>query len=491
MIWTVQKCTPSSRNPFFYNINKVEQGVAEIVAIRNFSDEKFGTLLRTLLERDAMAIRTEKPSVHMALSGDKNEKLTDAQAVELIDKNLKDVGFDKQPYIIIRHDDTDYVHYHVVSTKVCDDGKSVVWNGIGKRLVHSLSKYQKQYGYVASQDLHRKKEMERMKAGYIKDTIEQFENAYTNAVAYDDVKDKLECCGVKMKAFRCRYTGKPMIRLSRKGKRPVFVSAGLTGKMMETIPQNQKILDELRTKYPFQDPTHIMYIIHSQTDASIFHDSDEHKQFRESNISGAKYEENMIEAVRRMLKEKGYTVVSEQGPDGEVGFYKQLLAASNSEAFRLGSMFIEPDGKIVFREEKVFGDAEKTAPAFRQESELNHAAVIQKKVKEQQPAPATKTDYEIIKKLNKGVNKSHIIKRADGTLELQQYDWDKSITKNGKYTKKKWYSKAIFTSYSIKGEDNNYYYLEIQDVSGKTRYINQYGKDIHPAMLKGLGKTTK
>ena len=35
MVLKAMKCTPSVKNPLFYNINKIEQGEAELVAVRN------------------------------------------------------------------------------------------------------------------------------------------------------------------------------------------------------------------------------------------------------------------------------------------------------------------------------------------------------------------------------------------------------------------------------------------------------------------------
>lgn len=304
MIWTVKNSTPSSRNPMFYNISKVEQGEAEIVAIRNFKDDKFGTIYRTLLERDTMAIRTEKPSVHMVLSGDEGETLTDEQAVELIEKNLKDVDIASQPHVIVRHDDTEHVHYHVFSTKVREDGKSIVWNGIGRRLVHSLSKYQEEYGYVASQDLHRKKEQEKAKkTGLNLDSLEQFSVAYSSALSVEEVSNTLLGKGIKMTEFVSKHTGDPMIRLSQKGKRPVYTKAE---SMLNSLSVNQRKRLEEIARQP------VAFIIRNEMDATLY----VHRQMEMTKTVLAR-QQKLDEAARSILKYRTWSAsIRHDDPEG-------------------------------------------------------------------------------------------------------------------------------------------------------------------------------
>lgn len=245
-------------------------------------------------------------------------------------------------------------------------------------------------------------------------------------------------------------------------------------------------IQDLKRKYPFKDPGHIMYIVHSRTDASIFHSGDESEVFRKHN-GGGSFDDDRIEAARCMLQDKGYFVASDREPDGELGFYEMLLNKQKSENYRIGSMYIQPDGKITFGKEEIFGDAEKTAPALTCEPEPVRPSVAQNKVNEQQPMPADNPGYEIVEKFSDGVNKFRIKKESDGTHKLQHYDWDTKTIVNGKATRKTWHIKARFTSYAEIGRDRNYLYLEIQDVAGNTRYINQYGKDLSQEQLRRLG----
>ena len=264
MVYKVMRSAESSRYPFFYNINKIEQGEAELVAVRNVEGGGFGSIYRTLLERDAMALRTEKVSVHFMLSGDEGETLTDEQAVELIDKNMSDVGMDKQPYIIVRHDDTDHVHYHIVSTKVKDDGRSIIWNGIGKRLVHSLSKYQNQYGYLASRKLRKKKREAMKRSGVTAQLNDIFQSLLSDqsVITREIATQKMLTSGIEMKWFMGKHTGKEAIRLRRlddrnkASGRPVYISSDNTEKLENSIRKNIS-----------QQP---LFIIHNNLSATLY-----------------------------------------------------------------------------------------------------------------------------------------------------------------------------------------------------------------------------
>lgn len=248
-------CTPSARNPLFYNINKIEQGEAELVAVRNIRSAEFGVLYRTLMEREALAIRTEKPSVHLALSGDDGETLTDEQAVELLDRCLKPLDMDDQPYFIVRHDDTDHVHYHVVSTKIKEDGRSILWNGIGKRLIRELMRYQEKYGYKAGKDLHAAKlhEANVEKKGTKADILRVFDThlAETTFHSREEFIADMKAKSVRMAVFISKHTGREMLRCSKldeKAKkaitRPVYFEEEEVSRLDKAVERNNRPVEQ-------------------------------------------------------------------------------------------------------------------------------------------------------------------------------------------------------------------------------------------------------
>ena len=272
MVYKVMGCTDSSRNPFFYNINKVEQGEAELLAVRNMQDKSFGSIYRTLLERDAVALRTVKVSVHLALSGDDGESLSDSQALKLIDTNMLEVGLGNQPYIIFKHYDTERVHFHVVSTKVMEDGKSVLWNGIGKRLIKSLMDHEKEYNYVAGRNLHEKKVKQNARGeGVTARVSKAFETMLSDQtiLSMDAAKAKMLDLNIRMTEFKSRHTGKPMLRLLRLDPnkkavgRPVLIDSKNTAFLNDHIEDNKDALLRLS-----QEPE--TFVIHGDMDATLY-----------------------------------------------------------------------------------------------------------------------------------------------------------------------------------------------------------------------------
>lgn len=513
MIWSVKNCTASSKNPLFYNINKVEQGEAEIIAVRNFADDKFGTIYRTLLERDAMAIRTEKPSVHMVLSCDKGENLTDDQAVELIEKNLGDADIAEQPLVVFRHDDTKHKHFHVVSTKIRENGKSIVWNGIGKRLVNSLTKYQQEYGYAAGQDLREKKKSESVKQqGLEFGTLQLFRRICQTAVNVEEIRDALSRDGIRMTEFTSKHTGETMIRLSRPHNRPVYVSARQVAVMRETLAQNKRIAAEKLSKEPE------VFVIHGKDDATLF--LDRHLTPRNSmDIKLAK----LYEAARSILSFKTWGAsIIEKDPDEFVRY------AVNGQQFGTVKFDIEkarfvgenrPDGMIENPEEVIqFADhngqsLDLFTPEFwdewnrkltnlrewlaihakkTQSVEKKSTPVEQKPQPAPTPQPVAKLTFEVIREFRRDDYRYRIKKERDGTMKLQRLEPDKrSPVVNRGHSGYAWYNKASFTSYKDVGHDADGIYFKISDTTGKTRYIDQNGNDLNQTKKKQLGLVSK
>ena len=64
--------------------------------------------------------RVKKPVLHVSFSFDKTEKITDAKQLEAVQSGLKNIGIDldKHQAVVVKHNDTDYPHYHVVVNRV-------------------------------------------------------------------------------------------------------------------------------------------------------------------------------------------------------------------------------------------------------------------------------------------------------------------------------------------------------------------------------------
>lgn len=70
-------------------------------------------------------IKTEKTVRHISLNPDPADKVSDEQFTEIAQEYMERMGYDNQPYIVLKYTDIDRTHIHIVSTCVGIDGKKI------------------------------------------------------------------------------------------------------------------------------------------------------------------------------------------------------------------------------------------------------------------------------------------------------------------------------------------------------------------------------
>ena len=132
MIATILKSS-STFSAVRYNERKVEHGVAELVAIRNFgylenAPEMRGiTSLRNyLMDYSAMNDRTRMTQFHAAISC-KGSEYSKEELIDIAWKYLDKMGYNNegQPVLMYFHHDTDNNHLHIVTSRISPDGKKI------------------------------------------------------------------------------------------------------------------------------------------------------------------------------------------------------------------------------------------------------------------------------------------------------------------------------------------------------------------------------
>ena len=78
------------------------------------------------MDRRAGAERTERPVYHVAIAFDPDDRPTDAEVRGAVDRTLEDLGLEKHQALVVRHNDTDHAHVHVMVNRVGEDGR--VWS---------------------------------------------------------------------------------------------------------------------------------------------------------------------------------------------------------------------------------------------------------------------------------------------------------------------------------------------------------------------------
>ena len=132
MIATILKSS-STFSAVRYNERKVEHGVAELVAIRNFgylenAPEMRGiTSLRNyLMDYSDRNDRTRNTQFHAAISCKGNE-YSKEELIGIAWKYLDKMGYNNegQPILMYFHHDTDNNHLHIVTSRISPDGKKI------------------------------------------------------------------------------------------------------------------------------------------------------------------------------------------------------------------------------------------------------------------------------------------------------------------------------------------------------------------------------
>lgn len=87
-----------------------------------------------------------KPVQHITLSFPKGDRLTRAKLESIAGECARDLGFEKNQYLVILHKDTDHPHLHIVSNRVGFDGKTVKDGNNFRKMADYCRRMEKKYG---------------------------------------------------------------------------------------------------------------------------------------------------------------------------------------------------------------------------------------------------------------------------------------------------------------------------------------------------------
>jgi len=67
--------------------------------------------------------KTERPMMHISLNPHPDDRLTDVEYAQLAHEYMEKMGFGDMPYLILKHEDIDRHHIHIVTVNVNEQGK--------------------------------------------------------------------------------------------------------------------------------------------------------------------------------------------------------------------------------------------------------------------------------------------------------------------------------------------------------------------------------
>ncbi|WP_454802944.1 relaxase/mobilization nuclease domain-containing protein [Mucilaginibacter phyllosphaerae] len=183
----------------FYNMDKVGNGKAELMAAVNFdtlnglNEIKPTDYLNYLQAISSNNKAIGKPQLHVAISANRRDH--DKHALtDVAERWLEKMGYAKQPYFIVFHKDTENNHVHIVSSRVDHDGRKISSGFERVRAVRAMNE-------IIGHDEHRswRHDLEKAKA-YRVSTLPQF-------------RLLLECTGYKISGNALIKYGKKLATL--------------------------------------------------------------------------------------------------------------------------------------------------------------------------------------------------------------------------------------------------------------------------------------
>lgn len=152
----------SLRRSFYYNENKVTEGVAECISAGNYPADadslSENQRLNMLIKLASMNENVTRNSVHISLNFDPSEQRSKDQLSDIAKTYMEKIGFGQQPYLVYQHQDAAHPHIHIVSVKIRPDGTRIETQNIGRNLSEKARKeIELAYGLVRAEDSRQSK----------------------------------------------------------------------------------------------------------------------------------------------------------------------------------------------------------------------------------------------------------------------------------------------------------------------------------------------
>ena len=134
-----------------YNQNKVDEGGAKILSahlLRYPEDGRFrpDESVRQFLEWMPNHYRTEKPVIHISLNPHPDDVLTDTELQDIAREYLEKLGYGNQPYLVVKHEDIDRHHLHIVTINVDEKGRRLNQDFLFRRSDRIRRELERKYG---------------------------------------------------------------------------------------------------------------------------------------------------------------------------------------------------------------------------------------------------------------------------------------------------------------------------------------------------------
>lgn len=133
-----------------YNAQKVNAGEGKLLAVNRVFDGGDGRMDCARLLRDFCNcmpenIRTRNTVIHISLNPHPDDRLTDMEMANIAQIYMERLGYGNQPYVIVKHEDIDRHHVHIVSVNVDEKGKRIDKDFLFRRSERIRKKLEKEF----------------------------------------------------------------------------------------------------------------------------------------------------------------------------------------------------------------------------------------------------------------------------------------------------------------------------------------------------------
>lgn len=185
--------------------------------------------------------KLSKPVLHITLSLAPGEKLSRGKLIEMVEECARHMGFEKNQYISVHHNDTKHQHIHIVANRVDFDGKTLKDNHNYKRIANYCRKMELKYDLeqVLSPRMFLPKEMRQIpRQDARKENLRQnIKQCLSTAQSYPDFEKQMREKGYQIIKAR---------GISFLDKQKVKVKGSEVGYSLQTIEKLLALKPELR-----------------------------------------------------------------------------------------------------------------------------------------------------------------------------------------------------------------------------------------------------
>ena len=134
-----------------YNGEKINKEEGRLLTTNRIYNDGTGTVdIRKAMEGFLACMpehtRVEKPVLHISLNPHPDDVLTDTELQDIAREYLEKLGYGNQPYLVVKHEDIDRHHLHIVTINVDEKGRRLNQDFLFRRSDRIRRELEQKYG---------------------------------------------------------------------------------------------------------------------------------------------------------------------------------------------------------------------------------------------------------------------------------------------------------------------------------------------------------